>query len=130
MPGVVAGDGAVVDAAASSYRLLRAEAVLQTADAGEYGLIVAQRVEPSCEIAAVEPMVRQHAAIFACPPPTLLLDAGFASNALWSRLVETGIDPLCPSGRITDQGDWQKRSSRPGKFAKGVFRYVPEHDVY
>jgi hypothetical protein len=95
-----------------------------------YGLIVAQRVEPSSEIAAVEPMLRQHAAIFACSPPTLLLDAGFASNALWFGLVEAGIDLLCPSGRITDQGDWQKRSSRPGKFAKGVFRYVSERDVY
>lgn len=204
MPGVVAGDGTVVDAAASSYRLLRAEAMLQAAEetkarlaaepdnwrlrrkaeaarraaemasgraarrlarreaasavkispvepeavyqsvkgrrprlcykpltlVSEYGLIVAQRVEPSSEIAAVEPMLRQHAAIFACSPPTLLLDAGFASNALWSGLVEAGIDLLCPSGRITDQGDWQKRSSRPGKFAKGVFRYVPERDAY
>ncbi len=32
MPGVVAGDGAVVDAAASSYRLLRAEAMLQAVE--------------------------------------------------------------------------------------------------
>jgi transposase len=32
MPGVVAGDGTVVDAAASSYRLLRAEAMLQAAE--------------------------------------------------------------------------------------------------
>jgi hypothetical protein len=52
------------------------------------------------------------------------------ATALWSRLVEAGIDLLCPSGRVTDQGDWQKRSSRPGKFAKGVFRYDPERDVY
>jgi len=70
------------------------------------GLIVAQRVEPGSEIAAVEPMLRQPAEIFACPPPTLLLDAGFASNALWSALVEAGIDLLCPSGRFTHQGDW------------------------
>ncbi|HEV1991875.1 MAG TPA: transposase [Candidatus Dormibacteraeota bacterium] len=31
-PGVIAGDGTVVDAAASSYRLLRAEAMLQVAE--------------------------------------------------------------------------------------------------
>jgi hypothetical protein len=75
-------------------------------------------------------MLCQHSAIFASPPPTLLLDAGFASNDLWSTLVDAGIDLLCPSGRITNQGNWQKRSSRPGKFAKSNFRYDPEQDVY
>jgi len=51
-------------------------------------------------------------------------------SSRWPTLVEAGIELLCPSGRFTDQRDLEKRSSRPGKFAKRVFRYVPEHNVY
>ena len=204
-PTVVAGDGTVIEAAASCYRLLRAEAAQQVAEAAQTeaavepgnaqlkrkaelaaaaaqlgakrvarrwaysggdaaavkvsiaepeavyqrskdgtnrlsykpvvlasadGLIVGQRVEPSSERAAVAPALGQHMAVFGCAPPTLLLDGGFASNTLWLALVEAGIDLLCPSGRTETEGDWQKRSSRPGKFSKRVFRYDSERDVY
>ena len=55
--------------------------VLANAD----GFIVGKRVEPSNEIAGLGPAIDQHRAVFGCPPPTLLLDGGFASNALWAR---------------------------------------------
>ena len=86
--------------------------------ANAHGFIVGQRVEPSNEIAGLTPALAQHDAIFGGPPPTLLLDGGFASNALWGTLAEQGIDVLCPSGRTDSEGDWVKRSSRPGKFTK------------
>ena len=35
--------------------------------------------------------VEQHREVFGYAPPTLLLDGGFASNALWAVLVEQGI---------------------------------------
>jgi transposase len=107
-------------------RLAYKPVVLANAD----GLIVGQRVEPSNEAAAIAPVVDQHRAVFGCAPPTLLLDGGFASNALWAALVGQGVDLLCPSGRTDAAGDWQKRSSRPGKFTKREFRYDPVRDVY
>lgn len=75
-------------------RLAYKPVVLANAD----GLIVGQRVEPSNEIAGLGPAIDQHRAVFGCAPPALLLDGGFASNALWGALVEQGIDVLCPSG--------------------------------
>jgi len=107
-------------------RLAYKPVVLANADR----LIVGQRVEPSNEILAIEPMVEQHQAIFGCAPPTLLLDGGFASNALWGKLVERGIDVLCPTGRAVAAGDWQKHSSRRGKFTKREFRYDSVRDLY
>jgi transposase len=107
-------------------RLAYKPVVLANAD----GFIVGQRVEPSSEIAAIEPAVEQHRAVFGCAPPTLLLDGGFASNSLWAVLVEQGIDVLCPTGRTDTDGDWQKRSSLRGKFTKRQFRYDPARDVY
>jgi hypothetical protein len=98
--------------------------------ANAHGFIVGQRVEPSNEIAGLGPAIDQHRAVFGCPPPTLLLDGGFASNALWGALAEQGIDVLCPSGRADRDGDWQKLSSRPGKFSKREFHYDPARDVY
>lgn len=99
--------------------------------ANAQGFIVGQRVEPSNEVAAIEPTVKQHRAIFGCAPPTLLLDGGFASNSLWGKLAGQGVDVLCPSGRADDAGgDWQKLSSRPGKFTKREFRYDPARDAY
>jgi hypothetical protein len=94
------------------------------------GLIVGQRVEPSNEVAAIAPVLDQHREILGCVPPTLLLDGGFASNALWESLVGQGIDVLCPSGRTDTDGDWQKLSSQPGKFSKREFRYDAARDVY
>jgi hypothetical protein len=62
-------------------RLAYKPVVLANAD----GFIVGKRVEPSNEIAGLGPAIDQHRAVFGCPPPTLLLDGGFASNALWAR---------------------------------------------
>lgn len=99
--------------------------------ANAHCFIVGQRVEPSSEVAAIEPAVEQHRAIFGCVPPTLLLDGGFASNSLWGKLAGQGVDVLCPSGRTDDvDGDRQKLSSRPGKFTKREFRYDRARDVY
>jgi hypothetical protein len=99
-------------------RLAYKPVVLANADK----LIVGQRVEPSNEILAIEPMVEQHRAVFGSMPPTLSLDGGFNRNTLWA-LVERGIDVLCPTGRTDGDGDWQKRSSLRGKFTKREFRY-------
>jgi transposase len=131
------------DTAAVKVSLIEPEAVHQRAKdrtlrlaykptilANAHGLIVGQRVEPSNEVAAIAPLIEQHRAVFGGVPPTLLLDGGFASNALWSALVEQSIDVLCPSGRTDHDGDWQKRSSRPGKFGKRAFRYDPARDLY
>ncbi|HVA40321.1 MAG TPA: IS1182 family transposase [Candidatus Binataceae bacterium] len=107
-------------------RLAYKPVVLANAD----GLIVGQRVEPSNEVSAIAPVLDQHRAIFDCVPPTLLLDGGFSSNALWKSLVGQGIDVLCPSGRTDTDGDWQKLSSRPGKFNKREFHYDAARDVY
>ena len=60
-------------------RLAYKPVVLANADK----LIVGQRVEPSNEILAIEPMVEQHRAVFGSMPPTLLLDGGFNRNTLW-----------------------------------------------
>ena len=140
-----------MDAAASRFRLLFSDAAAQAAQeaceaasakpadahlkrtaelANAHGFIVGQRVEPSNEIAGLGPAIDQHRAVFGCPPPTLLLDGGFASNTLWSTLGEQGIDALCPSGRTDSDGDWVKRSSRPGKFTKREFHYDSARDVY
>jgi transposase len=107
-------------------RLAYKPVVLANADR----LIVGQRVEPSNEILAIKPMIEQHLAVFGCAPTTLLLDGGFASNALWVTLVEHGIDVLCPTGRTDADGNWQKRSSRQGKFTKREFHYDAGRDLY
>jgi len=107
-------------------RLAYKPVVLANADK----LIVGQRVEPSNEILAIEPMVEQHRAVFGSMPPTLLLDGGFNRNTLWGALVERGIDVLCPTGRTDGDGDWQKRSSLRGKFTKREFRYEAARDLY
>jgi hypothetical protein len=107
-------------------RLAYKPVVLANADR----LIVGQRVEPSNEILAIKPMIEQHLAVFGCAPTTLLLDGGFASNALWVTLVEHGIDVLCPTGRTDADGNWQKRSSRRGKFTKREFHYDAGRDLY
>jgi transposase len=201
-PSTVAGDGTVIEAAASRYRLLRAEAVigaaLETRAAAEAdpsepqlarkaraaqeaaallqermrrrrwrvpedtelslrepeavlqprkdgvsrpsykpsamvheaGLIVGQHVDPTNERAAVEPMLEQHQAAFGRLPPTVLLDAGFASNSLFQLLVEAEIDVLCPTGRASGDDDWERRQRWDSGFRKQAFRYISERDVY
>lgn len=95
----------------------------------EAGVIIGQHVHPSSETAAVAPVLEQHAAVFATPPPTLLLDAGFHSGPLLGELAEQGIDVLCPSGKAMGHADWEKRG-RKGRWAKSAFAYDEVGDAY
>ena len=95
----------------------------------EAGVILGQHVHPSSETAAVAPLLEQHDALFATPPPTLLLDGGFHNGSLLGELAEQGIDVLCPSGKAMGDDDWEKRG-RKGLFAKSAFAYDEARDAY
>jgi DDE family transposase/transposase-like protein DUF772 len=95
----------------------------------EAGVIIGQRVEPSSETAAVQPLLTQHTALFAQPPLRLLLDGGFHNGPLLGELVARDIDVLCPSGQAMGDDDWEKKGN-PGRFAKGVFHFDAKRDAY
>jgi len=95
----------------------------------EAGVIIGQYVDPSSETAAVEPLLQQHGAVFAAPPPTLLLDAGYHHGPLLETVAARGIDVLCPSGQAMGADDWEKKGAQ-GRFAKTQFRYDEDRDAY
>jgi transposase len=202
-PGVVAGDGTVVEAAASHYRTIKAEAAKQAADKAraaaeaepeneraraaaeraqevaevaeqrterrerqgkptenvrvspqepeavlqprkdgatrlaykpsmlvhESGLVVGQVVHPSSETAVVAELLDQHVAVFGANPTTALLDAGYCQAALLKDMVERDVNVLCPSGKATEEENWQRRGPR-GRFGKHAFEYHEERNVY
>jgi hypothetical protein len=88
-------------------------------------LIVAQHVDPSREIASLEPMLDQHQQVFGAPPLRLLLDAGYFSLGVLELAVARDLDLLCPSGK---RG--QPRRSPQRHFGKGDFHYLSERDVF
>jgi transposase len=88
-------------------------------------LIVAQHVDPSREIASLEPMLDQHQQVFGAPPLRLLLDAGYFSLGVLELAVARDLDLLCPSGK---RG--QPRRSPQRHFGKGDFQYLSERDVF
>lgn len=95
----------------------------------ESGLIVGQRVEASSEIAAVAPMLEQHAMVFGTMPTTILLDAGYFSGELFEDLLEKNLDVLCPPGKTHGTEDWEKQTYG-AKFPKSAFAYQAEADCY
>ena len=96
----------------------------------ESGLIVGQHVDPSSEREALKPMLDQHAGSLGQMPPTLLLDAGFASFPTLALIVEHNVGVLCPTGQATPEDNWQRRAGRGGRFSKQAFEYIPERDIY
>ena len=188
LPGTVSGDGTVIEAAASHYRTLKAEAAREAAKeapadaraqeaaavagargaarscrghdpktvrvspvepeaviqplkngayrpsykpsvlAHESGLIVGQRVEPSDEAAALEPMLDQHEAVLGAKPRRTLLDGNYHTGKVLGLFAEQELDVLCPSGSGKG-GRWEKRGAK-GRFPKSAFRYDEEHDEY
>jgi transposase len=95
----------------------------------ESGLIVGQHVHGSSEIRAVEPMLEQHAVVFAAMPSTILLDAGYFSGELLENLVDQNLDVLCPAGKAIADDDWQKKGYG-GQFPKSDFVYDEGSDAY
>jgi len=88
-------------------------------------LIVAQHVDPSREIASLQPMLDQHQQVFGAPPSRLLVDAGYFSLAVLGLAVAQDLDLLCPSGK---RG--QPRRSPAQQLGKDAFHYLSERDVF
>lgn len=97
--------------------------------ANEDRLIVGQHVTPANEIAAIRPMLRQYEGVFGMPVSRLLLDAGYASGALFSFALNEEIDLLCPLGALEKHGK-VKKVSKSGNYLKGAFLYIEEEDIY
>jgi hypothetical protein len=98
--------------------------------AHETQLIIAQHLDPSSEIAAIEPMLAKHNAVFAAPPNALLLDAGYHASQVIVLAVEQEINLLCPSGKTTTVQNWERASSGKAKFAKHLFVFQPDEDAF
>ncbi len=90
------------------------------------GLIVAQWVEPSSEVAALTPLLAQHGRAFGALPQRLLMDAGYLCLPVLKLAVECDLDLLCPAGK----GLHPKRAPAHGRFPKEAFVYQPEEDAY
>ncbi len=100
-------------------------------------IIVAQHVHPSCEIAAVEPLLDQVDRVMGKASEgerTLLLDGGYNCGKVAQLAVDRDINLLCPE-RGKKSGKKAKAKSNgkptaPAKFAKSDFRYDEVRDVY
>lgn len=95
----------------------------------ESGLVVGQWVDASSEIAAIEPMLCQHAVAFEAMPERTLIDAGYWSGELLQSCVEQGLDVLCPAGKARGEDDFD-RTRYGKKFPKSAFRYNETTDAY
>jgi transposase len=95
----------------------------------EEGLIVAQAVEPSSELVALETMLGQHREIFAGDPTTMLLDGGFCTVGVLRDAVERNVDVLCPSGKALGEESWQKAGAK-GRYGKKDFVYDEQRNAY
>jgi hypothetical protein len=95
----------------------------------ESGLVVGQVVHPSSETAVVAESLDQHVAVFGANPTTALLDAGYCQATVLKDMVERDVDVLCPSGKATEEENWQRRGHR-GRFGKHAFQYDEERNVY
>lgn len=93
------------------------------------GLIVGQTVFGTSETAAVEPEFSQHQRIFEKPPKAALFDAGFHSIGVFSTCERLGIQVYCPPGKTFGE-TIEEKSEYKGKYAKALFVYQPEADVY
>jgi len=95
----------------------------------ESGLVVGQAVHPSSETAVVAELLDQHVAVFETNPSTALWDAGYCQSAVLKDMVDRGVDVLCPSGKATEEENWQ-RQGHQGRFGKQAFEYNEECNVY
>jgi transposase len=94
----------------------------------ESGVIVGHAVHASNEVAQVEGLLAQHAAVFGAPPTTVLVDGNYHCAEMLEPCVAQDIDVLCPSGG-TRRESWTKRGAR-GRFAKSAFVYDGASDRY
>jgi transposase len=91
-------------------------------------VIVAQHVDPSSEVAAVGPMLKQAARTGEGPVAQASFDAGYFSGEVLGMAVEQNIDVVCPEGKAQQEGDWEKHSTK--QFPKVRFTYDEESDTY
>lgn len=93
------------------------------------GVIIAQSVHPSSEVAQVEGLLAQHSAVFGAPPATALLDANYHCSEVLSECIAQDVDVLCPSGATRNGKPCNKRGV-DGRFAKTDFVYDANCDSY
>jgi hypothetical protein len=95
----------------------------------ESGLIVGQRLHPTNEIEAVEPLLEQYESVFGQMPQTTMLDGGYNNHEVLNLFFFLGLNILCPSGRAMAKDDWRKRG-KGKQFHKEQFIYDEQNDVY
>ena len=110
--------------------------------ATEERIIVGQHVDPTSELAAVDPMLRQAEAIVGLDPDeetTLLFDGGYSCGEVAQAAAERNMSLLCPidgNGKKRKKKSGKKKTNqkaapdKPPKFPKSAFRYDYERDVY
>jgi hypothetical protein len=92
--------------------------------ASEDQIILGQRVEPTSELAAVEPLLDQASRVTDDETKTLLLDANYFRSPVVNAALDRDLDLLCPDRS-------QSPNSKPSKyFRKTEFHYEPSRDSY
>lgn len=92
-------------------------------------LVLGLYLHASNEAEAIGPMIDQAETVLGGPVPTLLLDAGYFTEAVITLSLERDIDLLCPSGALDKTGEVTKQS-REGKLIKSDFAYDEASDTY
>jgi transposase len=93
----------------------------------ESGLIIAQTVHASSEIAVVPGLLDQQERVLG-KPDVMLGDAGYSNETALNESVRRDLNFLCPSGRESTPG--MRQQSRDGKFRKEQFAFDTAQNVY
>ena len=130
--GAVAGDGTVIEAAASRFQTVRAEALAARAERGRERHAEAPSERTARRLAeheaagqALRPMLDQARRLL--PVKTLLLDAGYFCSRVLALAAGRGIELLAPH----DRGPGLPPATASGqRFPKSRFAYLPAEDAY
>jgi transposase len=94
----------------------------------EARLILGQTVDPSSEVAALNPMLDQADSV-GIRAVSLALDTGYFEPKVLQLAVTRDIDLICPPGRKTGAAEGPPLTKN-GLFAKAAFKFDDEKDIY